>query len=503
MTAADPVEQTPGLLESMWRYRLMTLLLAVLFAGLGVASTLLVQQAPSVARFAVKDPTGNELLGGSSSSSSRVTSQRAAFARTDVVLEDARQRADLGDLSLATVRSLVTTTADDDADLVSVTVAHSSSEVSARLADAVVAAYRAQTQRQVEQLRDDALETISQTRSDVLGGLEGVRAGTPSAQAGAQTLAALDSRRVEVSVDSAVYGDGVAFVDAATRDSAGAGLGTLVRNAAAGLLVGLLLAAVVAYVRADRNGELAHADEPARVLGAPLLSEVPELRGGRLQATLTDLRRMPAASFEFAATSLRSAVPTGLVLVVGMQDGEGRTTAAASLAVAAARDGLRVALVDADVRNGDVLRFLPPGTGSSRGLTAVALDVAALDGALLTVPVSGRNALAVLPAGELVEDLPSLFRSGGMQDALRALRARFDLVVVDCPAAGQYSETLALAPHADAAVVIVRSGASRTQLTALRRRLELTRVQVVGYIFNRSGTASDVHVAEVPAERVG
>jgi len=329
-----------------------------------------------------------------------------------------------------------------------------------------------------------------------------VRAGSPTAQAGAETLAALDQRSADLSVDSAVYGDGVAFVDAATGGGGGVSPAGLVRNGGAGLLLGLLLAAVIAYVRADRNGVLAHAEDPAQVLGAPLLSEVPDLRGRRLTASLTDLKRMPAASFEFAATSLRAVLPRGVVLVAGMEDGEGRTTAAASLAVAAARDGLRVALVDADVRQGSVSRFLPAGTGSSPGLIGLARDPGVLEVALLDVPISGRKVLSVLPAGEIVEDLPSLFRSGGMKSAVAALRSRFDLVVIDCPSAAQYSETLSLAPTADAVVVIVRSGASRSQLTALRRRLELAQVRLIGYIYNRSGTASEVRVAEV-SERVG
>ena len=74
---------------------------------------------------------------------------------------------------------------------------------------------------------------------------------------------------------------------------------------------------------------------------------------------------MPLSRFSEADPALRSGIkmtdvdePPKLILVTSTMPGEGKTTIAMSLAASAATAGLKVLLIDADLRHTSATRFL-------------------------------------------------------------------------------------------------------------------------------------------------
>ncbi len=242
------------------------------------------------------------------------------------------------------------------------------------------------------------------------------------------------------------------------------------------------MAATVSWLRADRDRRVREPDAASELLHAPLLGEVPEL--SREQALALDsLESMPAAPYQFVASGLQSTISAGVVLVTSAQRGSGRTTAAAHVAAAAARDGVRALLIDADGRS-KRLSAMVGLAHESRGLTALAARRATLDECTYSAALTEDVSLWIVPAGDPTDSAPSLFRSSAMSQAVQEMRSKYDLIVVDSAPLPNSPETAALAQHADGVLVVVQRGAAVRALRRLAQQMSLYSAPIVGYVFS-------------------
>ena len=165
-------------------------------------------------------------------------------------------------------------------------------------------------------------------------------------------------------------------------------------------------------------------------------------------------------------SALGSATLPRTVSVAASQPGEGSSTIAAQFAACLARDAQhRVLLVDAHVRRP---AFGPDRLGSAAAARATASPIA---------PV------LVLP---LASDAPGSLSSLALREAVEALGAGFDWVVIDVPPILESPEGAALAAVADGTILVVHAG--RTKRPVLARSADLLRkagARVLGTVLNR------------------
>jgi Mrp family chromosome partitioning ATPase/capsular polysaccharide biosynthesis protein len=277
------------------------------------------------------------------------------------------------------------------------------------------------------------------------------------------------------------------------------------RNGILGLVLGLVLGIALAFLREALDTRVRSADEVGAALDLPLLARLPsETRKLRRKDELVmlahpasaqaEMYRMLRAKLEFA--NLERAAQ--IVMVTSAVEGEGKSTTAANLAVAFARGGTNVLLVDLDFRRPSLDRFF--GLVGSPGLTDVALDHVELEAAVTRVALgaadasaaaaNGRNGagsiagvLEVVPLGPTPPD-PGEFAVGrALPTLLERLRARADLIVVDSPPILQVGDALALAARADALVVVTQLGVVRREtLGELARALEACPTAKLGVV---------------------
>ena len=142
-----------------------------------------------------------------------------------------------------------------------------------------------------------------------------------------------------------------------------------------------------------------------------------------------------------------------VLLVTSAVPHEGKTTTVLNVALALAENrDRRVLLVDGDLRRPSIARYLSPAPklGISEAL-AGSVDV---EHALIE-PRNSR--LVVLPAGTPPTNPLELLRSEDLATVLAVLRRSFDLVLVDTPPAVPFADAAVIGPHADAALLVVRS----------------------------------------------
>jgi capsular exopolysaccharide synthesis family protein len=250
-----------------------------------------------------------------------------------------------------------------------------------------------------------------------------------------------------------------------------------------GSFVGLLLAFAVEALE-DHYLDLNEAEQD---LHLATLGVIPQERiAGPAVLTdpqATDLFREAFLSLHANLGFAAGGNPPGVVVVAAATDGEGTTTVATNLALAAALAGERVALVDADLRQPgvtDLLAFSPKA-----GLAEVLSGQARADEALTSVGVGTNGELLVLAAGQCPGIPQALLESPAMDDTLKRLRGRADLVIVDAGAVGDTSDALIVAGKSDAVLLVLSlEGARRAQVQGARAQLQRAGAQLLGLVVN-------------------
>lgn len=170
--------------------------------------------------------------------------------------------------------------------------------------------------------------------------------------------------------------------------------------------------------------------------------------------------------------------PLKSLILTSAAAGEGKTTCICNLAVAFAETGVRVCLVDANLRNPAVANKF--GAGDQVGLTTVLIGQETLDAALRQTYVSG---ITLLPSGALPPNPAELLASQRMTDLLGELEERFDMVLVDTPSVLGVPDTLALAPKAGGVLLVVRAGKTAYhKVNRVKEALSAAKAQVFGVV---------------------
>jgi polysaccharide biosynthesis transport protein len=274
------------------------------------------------------------------------------------------------------------------------------------------------------------------------------------------------------------------------------------RSAVLGLLAGIVLGLGFAFVRDALDLRVRSADEAADLLDLPLLGKLPRpsfvaRRGvimlawpGRADA---EPYRILRSNLEFVSMdrTLRS------IMVTSAVSGEGKSTAAANLAVSFALAGKKTILVDLDLRRPSVARFFE--LEEQPGITDVALGWIDLEAALRHISLhpsrtsakqlEGRNGskdvgtLHVLPAGSLPPNLGEFATTDALARVIKKLHGRADILIVDSSPALQTSDALTLSSHVDALLVVARLGVlRRTMVRDLKRFLVSAPSRTLGIV---------------------
>lgn len=288
----------------------------------------------------------------------------------------------------------------------------------------------------------------------------------------------------------------------------GAGLGVLL---ALGLVV--LLEALDSRVRSSES--IAHR------LGLRLLARIPAPpRGlGEKGLVMIGSPNTPGAeAYRILATNLEfSNIEEGArsILFTSAVAKEGKTTTVANLAIALARAGRRVVLLDLDLRSASIHELF--GVPQSPGLTDVVLRGVDMEKSLSVVETGSprtydgwalrrvsEGRLEILPTGRLPSapgDVVARIPLGPMLDFLKD---RCDIVLIDGPPALQVGDTMAVSPAVDAVVVIARLGVVRAPMLGdMARTLRDCPAPILGVVITDAEVEAEYGYYTDPRERRG
>jgi succinoglycan biosynthesis transport protein ExoP len=420
----------------------------------------------------------------------RYATTQASVARDVAVAQLAIADARLGDRSAAGLLANSSVTSNPNADILIFTVNDASPSDAAALASAYAAAFTAY---------DLHLETspLQNARNELDSRLAALRAPNNQNPALYKSLVAseqqLHTMQLLQSRDTVI-----------SQSKLGAQIKpTPKREALLGLGFGLLLGLAVAFLLDGVDKRVRLEDDVEHALGLPQLGRLSEpphrLREKPGLTMLTAPMSRHADAVRRLVTSVEFSNPdaeTQMLMITSASEREGKSTTAANLAVALARRGHAVVLVDLDLREPSIASIFD--VSQLVGLTNVVMRQAELDEALFAVPLwspappfasrpdatSLRGHLDILPTGPLPANPGEFVTSKAIVSrVLEPLRERFDYVIVDAPPMSVGGDAATLAARVDALIVVARLGVVRRDALAdLKRQLDAIRTPALGFV---------------------
>jgi polysaccharide biosynthesis transport protein len=258
------------------------------------------------------------------------------------------------------------------------------------------------------------------------------------------------------------------------------------------LLAGLGLGVGGAFAMEMLRAGFTSPREVEEALGIPVLASVRRLKKSEL---VKDGKTIPApfyqihhplSPFSESMRTLRSSIhmsdvdqPPRVIHVTSALPSEGKTTIAVSLAISAALAGLKVVLVDADLRHPATSRFFK--LEKENGLVDLLTGAGNTDNVLRFYK---DLKLTILPAGTKSLNPPDVLGSERMKTLIAHLKETFDYVVVDTPPVGPVIDAVIVANLADKTILVVEWASTPRELVETSTKQLSAQKRVAGIVFN-------------------
>jgi polysaccharide biosynthesis transport protein len=380
----------------------------------------------------------------------RVAETRAELARVPAVVDPVLDAVPGAGLDRQEFLESSDVSATLGSDILTFSVENSDPRLAMRLATAYANAFT-QYQRQ----RD--VVTVERELKEVQKQLAELEA---SGEDGSQTYAALQRREEAVAALAAAQTPSAQVVHPA-GEAPKVGPRTA-RNCLLALCLGLLLALVVVFLADALDTRVRSVDPIRETLGLRLLGRLAKppdrLRKRNDLIMLADPTSRDAEQFRALRWSLDLANAehgARTIMITSAVDAEGKSTTVANLAVAFARAGRRVVLIDADLSRPHLHRPFDLDQGPVQVLQPIGPSEDS-SGAEDSTRRNGQiGSLELIPAGSALHDSDELGFDRAIGRIIQRARGRGDIVLVDSPPVLS-GNAIALSAHVDAVVVVVR-----------------------------------------------
>jgi capsular exopolysaccharide synthesis family protein len=277
--------------------------------------------------------------------------------------------------------------------------------------------------------------------------------------------------------------------------------------------LGIALALFLDFV----DDSLQTSDEVERVLRLPALANIPTFKRTRrrvaLQSTTAlelskdrqngshpellidaDPHSSLAESFRHLRTTVLLSTPgraPKTLLVTSSVQNEGKTSSAVNTALILAQTGVRVLVIDADMRNPRLHQLF--GLENNSGLSNIlSRDFSGCE--VLDYVQKHDTNVFVLTSGPLPANPSELLGSEQMLGLLAKLSASFDHIVIDSPPVSYFTDSVLLSLVVDGVLLVVHSGKSSRQVVRrAKRSLQDVGAKIFGVVLNHTKTVSPTY----------
>jgi len=258
-----------------------------------------------------------------------------------------------------------------------------------------------------------------------------------------------------------------------------------------GLSIGLVAGCLAAVLTEYLTPSIRRQDDLSATLHAPGSIVIPRTlanrgktsNGDRALVAMTDIASGGSEAYRALRTTLLFSKDTaGLksLLITSALAGEGKSTVAANLAIVFAQQGVKVLLVDCDLRRARLhhmfhLQRVP-------GLTTLLSGKAQPAQAIRRTDVKN---LSLLPAGAPPTNPAEIVGSPEMSVTLEYLVSEFDMVICDSPPLLAAADSSVLATLTEGVIMVVRAGRAEHEVVRMaKQQLATVGAKLVAAVLN-------------------
>jgi len=263
-------------------------------------------------------------------------------------------------------------------------------------------------------------------------------------------------------------------------------------NVLSGLLFGFMIACIIGVVRQIFDSSVKNANH---LSGRPLLSTIffdPEAEEHPLLTHIGNYS-VRAESFRHLRTALKFPIDQNnceVIAVTSAFPGEGKTTTSINLAIAYAQTGLKVALVEADLRRPSFKKYFTSDSDHSKGLIEV-----------LNLIESGKtpksyerlfqsfgsddDSFEWIGSGAIPNNPAEKLDSAATDTFFAGLKREYDIVIVDTPPALPVTDAAVISAKVDSVIVVARAGVTKqSHVAGVFEILDNLRAKTLGVVLN-------------------
>ncbi|CEG22100.1 Tyrosine-protein kinase YwqD [Planococcus massiliensis] len=215
-------------------------------------------------------------------------------------------------------------------------------------------------------------------------------------------------------------------------------------------------------------------------------------RTGRKLVAYTMPKSFVSEQFRNVRTNIHFSTPDKEIrslAITSAAPGEGKSTAAANLAVVFAQEGKKVLLIDGDMRKPTMHHTFE--IRNTVGLSSVLTRRLPVEAAIKKGPISG---LHLLTCGPIPPNPAELLASETMAQLIQHLGKSYDLVIFDSPPILSVADGKLIADHCEGTVLIINSGTTekRGALKA-KEMIEMTSSKLLGIVLNNFTSTKETY----------
>ena len=188
-------------------------------------------------------------------------------------------------------------------------------------------------------------------------------------------------------------------------------------------------------------------------------------------------------SFRSLRTNLELSVPDKKVsslVVTSAGAAEGKSTVISNLAIAYAQFGMKVLLVDGDMRKPTIHKMF--STPKKPGLANMITKRSKMDESIFKTEIDN---LYVMPAGSLPPNPSELLGSKAMKELFAQLRKQFDKIFFDAPPLMAVTDAALLGSMTDDVWLVARAGEAQKEVVVhLQQEMKNTKIKIAGTVLN-------------------
>ncbi|MGP1608587.1 MAG: polysaccharide biosynthesis tyrosine autokinase [Clostridium sp.] len=170
------------------------------------------------------------------------------------------------------------------------------------------------------------------------------------------------------------------------------------------------------------------------------------------------------------------------ILITSSKESEGKSSVSLNLAVAFAKIGANVLLIDADIRN-SVLVGRVKAKQRINGLTSYLSGVSTIEETIYGTDVEN---LDIIPSGKYSPNPTNLLQNSKIDKMLEIFKEVYDYIIIDTAPIGLVVDAAILAKKCDGAILVTEAGRiQKKELKKAKQDIELTGIKFLGIILNK------------------